>query len=242
MHCHSKPGILVTVGLVAIAAGASYPGRGPFTSGNQLAPPTTPPEAPKAAETPIFAEWIAHGSGCRAKSNMAGDVFMERIAQGAQSQDRYAVRFHLDQLQLSSAGRAPDAPRDFAKECAIRVQLMPPAGKRIKGLRATTSVLSIKSAGTKLTLAGTLKIGLQTLNQRIVVEPVGSIQAGYEAFDLAPGSRAEQAFPQLQCGEPKLGGFDFTWIAERNVKTDDVFVMVSDDKVLEMVVDLEDCP
>lgn len=242
MHCHSKPGILVTLGLVVIAAGASYPGRGPLTSSNQLAPPATQTERQTAVETPIFAEWIAHGSGCRAKSNMAGDVFMERVAQGIQNHDRYAVRFHLDQLQLTSAGRAPDEPRDFAKECAIRVQLMPPAGKRIKGLRAKTSVLSAKSAGTKLTVAGTLKIGAQTLEQRIVIQPSGNTQAGYEEFDLAPGSGPEHAFPQLQCGEPKLGGFDFTWIAERKAMTDGVFVTVSDDKVLEMVVDLEDCP
>lgn len=245
MNCNSRMRILSTIGFVMVVAMASYPHGVRWNSTELLVlsprsaiTPQFPQITPQA---PVFAEWIAHGSGCHAKSNQAGDVVMERIAQRAGVNDVHTVRFHLDQLQLTSAGRDSNAPRDFAIECALRVQVIPPAGKRIKLLRAQTSVVSVKSVGTKLTLAGTLKIGAQTLGQKIDIQPAGQKFAGNVFFDLAPGSEIDQSFPRLACGEPKLGGFDFTWIAERNAMTDEIFVEVSDDKVLEMVAELEDC-
>ena len=241
MHCQLRMFGLSAIGFVALVAAASYPYGTPYDGEYRCVLPTPQEPAPPAPETPIFAEWIAHGSGCHAKSNMTGDVTMERVREQTGKNDIHIVRFHLDQLQLTSARMPPNTPLDFAKECAIRVQVIPPAGKRIKNLLAKTSVVSVKSAGTKLTMAGTLKIGAQTLDQKIVIQPATSPNAGEELFELAPGSTPEQSFPNLNCSEPKLGGFDFTWIAERRASTDQVFVEVSDAKVLEMVVEMEDC-
>jgi hypothetical protein len=245
MNCQLRANSLFAIGLVAAAGATAYPYGTRFESISRFAlpPPMEPllqiPQIPSA--TPIFAEWIAHGSGCRARSNTRGDVTMERVAEVAGQKNIHTVRFHLDQLQLSSARMPPNTPLDFAKECAIRVQVMPPAGKRIKSLFAKTSVVSVKSVGTKLTLAGTLKIGALVLGQRIVIHQATAQQAGEEPFELAPGSTPDQSFPSLNCSEPKLGGFDFTWIAERRATTDHVFVEVSDAKVLELAVELEDC-
>lgn len=245
MFCHVRANSLFAMGFVAAVAVASYPHGASFRSTSRFDMPAPQEPPPKNLQTtpegPIFAEWIAQGSGCHAKSNNTGDVSMERIAGGAGKNDFHMVRFHLDQLQLASARMPPNTPLDFAKECSIRVQVMPPAGKRIKSLRAHTSVVSVKSAGTKLTLAGTLRIGAQVLGQKIVIQQATSEYAGEETFELAPGAAPDQSFPSLHCSEPKLGGFDFTWIAERHETTDKVFVEVSDDKVLEMVVELEDC-
>ena len=119
--------------------------------------------------------------------------------------------------------------------------MIPPAGKRIQSLYAQTSVVSVKSAGTKLTLAGTLKIGVQVLGQEIVIRPAGTAHAGEEAFMLFPGSLPEEAFPVLRCEENKLAGFDFTWIADRQEVSDAVFVEVAGSKILDMVVELDDC-
>lgn len=241
MHRHLRTNGLWAIGFVMAVGAASYPHGMQFASTHRFALPAPQKPTPAPPETPIFAEWIAQGSGCHAKSNKTGDVTMERVPEDPGKNGIHIVRFHLDQLQLTSARMPPKAPLDFAKECAIRVQVIPPAGKRIKNLLAKTSVVSVKSAGTKLTLAGTLKIGVQILGQKIVIQQATSQQAGEEAFELAPGSTPEQSFPGLNCSEPKLGGFDFTWIAERRETTDQVFVEVSDDKVLEMVVEVEDC-
>ena len=242
MHIPLRVANLWRIGIVVVAAAVSYPYGLSRDATN--APETTqlPPSVlPDGGEVPVFAEWIAHGSGCHATSIAAGDVSMERIVYGVTKNDVHVVRFHLDQLQLTSAGRAPNAPLDFAKECAIRVQVIPPAGKRIRALYAQTSVVSVKSAGTKLTLAGTLKIGVQVLGQKIVIQQAGNVDAAEEAFVLFPGSVPEQAFPLLRCEENKLAGFDFTWIAERHNAIDAVFVEVADAKVLDLVAELEEC-
>ncbi len=241
MHCDLGTNRLLALGFVAVVGTVAYPHGRPFDAEYRFALPTPLEPAPVFGETPIFAEWIAQGSGCHAKSDKAGDVTMERLPGPTDKNGIHVVRFHLDQLQLTTARMPLNTPLDFAKECAIRVQVIPPAGKRIKNLFAKTSVVSVKSAGTRLTLAGTLKIGVQTLGQKIVIQQATSPQAGEETFELAPGSTPEQSFPSLSCGEPKLGGFDFTWIAERRVLTDHVFVEVGDAKVLEMVVEVEDC-
>jgi len=230
------------MGVVIVVAAISYPYGSSF---NSIVLPVDPRAArgtvPESGEVPVFAEWIALGSGCHAKSNEAGDVSMERIANTGAKNDVYVVRFHLDQYQLTSAGRPPNEPLNFAKECAIRVQVLPPPGKRIRSLYANTSVVSVKSAGTKLTLAGTLKIGAQTLGQKIVIRQAGTASAAEEAFVLFPGAEPDEVFPALSCEENKLAGFDFTWIAERHDNTDAIFVEVAADKVLDMVAELEDC-
>ncbi len=242
MHGPLRVANPLCVGIVVMAAVASYPYG---SSRDGVTPPVTNQMTSTVladgGELPVFAEWIAHGSGCHATSTAAGDVSMERITTGGPKSDVYVVRFHLDQLQLTTAGRPLNEPLDFAKECAIRIQVIPPAGKRIQSLYAQTSVVSVKAVGTKLTLAGTLKIGAQALGQKIVIRPAGTAHAGEEAFVIFPGSLPEEAFPVLRCEENKLAGFDFTWIAERKEVSDAVFVEVADSKILDMVVELEDC-
>jgi hypothetical protein len=106
-----------------------------------------------SAETlPLVREWFALGSGRRAKSDMPGDVTMDVVAGNSTQSNRHQYTFHLDQFRLTSARRLSDAPVRFAKECAIRLAVQPPKGKRI-GRKliapATPSANDISAAATE---------------------------------------------------------------------------------------------
>ena len=197
---------------------------------------------PSGTDARLFFEWVAHGSGCHAMSSNPGDVAMEILPVQEEGGGVHVARFHLDHYKLASAGRPPEAPLKFARECALRLQVGPPSGKRIKSVKAKTGVVSSKSRDTKLTLAGVLKIGAQTIGEEIVVYEAGADHEHEEnALSLAPGKKPEESFPALECMEKKLVGFDYTWIVERRGRSDEVLVELSGERVLDLIVELEDC-
>lgn len=188
----------------------------------------------------VFREWVAFGSGCRARSGEPGDVTMERRTLRSGGRVIHRARFHLDHYRLTTEDRPDGEPLDFARECAIRVQLVPPPGERIARVTARTRVASTKSESARLTVLGELKLGPASLGRKLVVHGPGEALDGREdVFRLAPG--AEEAFPRLACAQSKLVGFDATWLAERPAAADQVFVELSGDRVLDLDAELSDC-
>lgn len=189
----------------------------------------------------VFRDWIALGSGCRGRFDMDGDVTLERMTVPG-ARDIHRVQLRFARFRLSTAEREPDEPLNFARECAVRIQLGPPPGKRIQRVTARTGVASTKSKGAKLILLGNLELGAVTIGRKLLVyEPGTEHGAKEDSFDLASGSKPEEVLPPLSCGEGKIVGFDYTWIAERKAATDEVSVELSGDQVLELDAELSDC-
>ena len=197
---------------------------------------------PKGANESIFAEWVALGSGCRGQSDGTGNVTAERFIEQEGGKTVYGMRYHLDQYRLTSEGRGPDAPANFARECNIRLQIGPPPGKRIARVLGRTQVVSSKSEGTKLTLLGELIVGGAVVGREVVVLEAGATHGDeVRVFDLVSGAKPEETLPALECAEKTLFGFSYTWLAERQQTSDGVQVTLSGDRILELRAELADC-
>lgn len=251
---------VLLVGAISLLSGAGTPPSTPPPAVVPSAPAPTPPAAAEPSArppepepgpepdgntgeaAPVFREWLAFGSGCRARSTQPGDVTMERFTLDSGSKVVHRARFHLDRYELTTMDRTDEQPLDFARECAVRVQLVPPAGKRIAGVTARTRVVSTKSESTRLTILGELKLGAASIGRKLLVYEAGAEQVAREdVLRLAPGASPEEAMPEVACGAGKLVGFDYTWIAERPAAADEAFVKLSGKRVLDIDAELADC-
>jgi hypothetical protein len=198
--------------------------------------------AAAAAQKPVLNDWFALGSGCRARFDTPGDVTMERLTQDAARPGLYRARFSLPNYTLdSNAVKDPKAEK-FARECAVRLNVNPPEGMRIKAASATTRTRASKSEGTKLTILSELKIGPSTLGTRTDTFEKGSRMDEQESlFDLRAGAKPEEAMPELKCGEAKILAFNYTWMAERATAAETTNVHLGGDRSLEFDVELEPC-
>ena len=172
------------------------------------------------APVAVLNDWFALGSGCRAKEDLPeSDVQRELLPADLTRPNVHRVRFHLERFVFH-----PEGPltQPLARECAIRINVNPPPGMRLSALTARTRVDSTPAEGIQLTLHEELKIGSVSLGDRTTIttrtkeRTAGSPSS--EAVELPSSSDAGSAvlgFPALACAEPKIIGFDFTWLAER---------------------------
>ena len=166
-----------------------------------------------AVTKPVLNDWFALGSGCRAKSDLAGNVRMESLP--GESSDNYRVRFSFSDFALNT-DKVDPSQKKFGRECAIRLNINPPPGKKIVKIRAKTKVSATKESGPALDMLSELKLGTTSLgvSQR-KAEQGERFSMRDEAVDLAAGVGANEQLPQLGCGEPKIIGFDYSWIVTR---------------------------
>jgi len=230
--------LILTVGLMVVQF-ASKPGS---VSNAAPAEQEPNPSQPLSGRTSIFSDWVALGSGCRAKPGEAGDVTMEsKVSQGDGS-ETFAMTFQLDQFHLARNEEPSAPPLAFARECSIRIRFGPPQGKRIQRISARTEVVSNKSRAGKLTLLSQLSLGAVTVAREVVVHEPGRAHQGLEhTFDLSPTAETEVALRAVSCSEGKIIGFDYTWLAEPETATDDVSVRLSGDRILVVDVELASC-
>ena len=169
-----------------------------------------------AATKPVLNDWFALGSGCRAKSNLPGNVSMETLMDDTKGGDTYRVRFHLNDFALNGEA-SEQSPKKFGRECAIRLNINPPQGKKLVRLRALTKVSAGKESGPSLDILSELKLGSASLGvvQR-KLDHSASVAAREEVIDLRAGEGAGEPLPQLGCAEPKIVGFDYSWIGTRD--------------------------
>jgi hypothetical protein len=194
-----------------------------------------------SSESSKMNEWFALGSGCRAKFDIPGDVTMEDLGESKNLPGYKHLRFKINNLVLDqSAQKSMD--RDFGRECAIRLKVEPGNGLRIADVVADTALNISKSRAMKLTVASDLKLGQASLqNSRSDFESNVKVLDLPKKISLKPTAASEDLLKNLQCGEPKIIGFDYTFIASTKKPANNLEVKLDGDKTLDLHVKLEKC-
>lgn len=195
-----------------------------------------------AVTKPVLNDWFALGSGCRARSDLPGNVRMESVVAGATTTDTYQAKFIFKDFALT-ADVAPPSLMKFGRECAVRLNINPPAGKKIVGLKAVTRVAASKEPGPELDILAELKLGSMSLgNAQSKLGDTSRVRHREEIIELQADATSKAAFPQLGCGEPKIIGFDYSWIVTRKPdKRSAVRVELGKEKTLLIEARLADC-
>jgi hypothetical protein len=195
-----------------------------------------------ATSKPVLNDWFALGSGCRAKSDLPGNVKMEGVPVNAGTPDTYQARFFLRDFALNSDA-IKTASKKFGRECAVRLNINPPPGKKIVGLKAVTSLMATKETGPELDLLAELKLGSVSLGQsQARFGESARVRQREEKIELLAGIDSKIPLPQLGCGEPKIIGFDYSWIATRAEMGDpQMRIELAKDKTLLIEAKLADC-
>lgn len=198
--------------------------------------------AAMAVTKPVLNDWFALGSGCRAKSDLPGNVKMESLPTDPAHPNVHRVKFTLTGFELKGDTADKRVPQ-FARECAVRLNINPPAGKKLVELRAKTAVAAGKDVGASLDLLAELKLGsvsLGTVRKTLDANARTAVQE--EGVDLAAGAKSGAALPTLGCGEAKIIGFDYSWIARREKQElSSLSVELSGDKSLVIEATLAEC-
>ena len=199
-------------------------------------------KASYGASKSVLNDWFALGSGCRAKSDLPGNVRMEGIPAEAGVPDRYKVKFVFSDFTLRGERVDPGVEK-FGRECAVRLNINPPEGKRIVGIRARTKVIAAKDVGPSLDILSELKLGAVSLGKvQRRLDSAARVSVHEDIVDIEAGEGATDPLPQLGCGEPKIIGFDYSWVATR-AKNQKIFMTVDLSREKSLVIDaiLSDC-
>lgn len=195
-----------------------------------------------ASGKPVLNDWFALGSGCRARSDLIGDVEMKLQPDRDNPQRIYAAKFFLKNLRFDEVHKSTNATR-FGLECAIRLNINPPPGKKIVSLHAQTKMAVAKNLGYELDLLAELKLGPISLGQKTRKFGVADVQDSklYKVL-LSAGKNSATELPQLGCGEPKIIGFDYSWIVSQSQTGNKIgAVELAGDQSLLIEAALEDC-
>lgn len=201
-----------------------------------------------SVQASLFAEWFAVGSGCRATRETAGDVEFEPLGILDGKPNAIRGRFLLKNYTLSSPPANPATSIAFARECNMRVKVLPPAGKRVRGVSAAATWKYGKDSPVRLQLQNTLYMDTTLVSAVFDEIPAGETLQGREKEVVLSNGRfinvPEQ--PPLQkpyeCGAPVVFGTDFTIIAHRKEKADKAEVTLAGRvRGVDFSVELEDC-
>ncbi len=195
-----------------------------------------------ASERPVLNDWFALGSGCRARSDLPGNVDMKRLSETARSKGVYTAKFQFNNFRIEDE-RFPEKLKQVGRECAVRLNINPPQGKRIIAIRAQTTVSVNKSPGHSLDLLAELKLGAESLgrdSQKIGTSDTR--KSSIRPIRLEAGQGYSTPLPQLGCGEPKIIGFDYSWIVSRGQGSSiAATVDLGGEKALVIEAELGDC-
>lgn len=189
-------------------------------------------------------DWTAAGSGCRARKNKAGDVsFVDNTLVPASSSNISLLKFKLPKYGLTSPPENPATSLTFARECALRVVAQPPKNFRIRSVAARTPVQYSKSAKTALKMQYMLRLDGEIVAHSLTeIEKGEAIQNREENTVLTGEQNLAENFGDIgTCGTPQMLGFDYTFIAARTGADDSAKITLSDEKLLELAVELEPC-
>lgn len=195
-----------------------------------------------ASDRPVLNDWFALGSGCRARSDLPGNVEMKRLPDTGRSKGIYSAKFHFNNFSVLD-DRFPEKLKHYGRECAVRLNINPPQGKRILSIRANTAVSVTKNPGHSLDLLAELKLGAESLgrdSQRIGVNDTRKLAVRTIRFEAGQGTSTP--LPPLGCGEPKIIGFDYSWIVSRGQGSSiAATVELGHEKALLIEAELGDC-
>lgn len=188
-------------------------------------------------------DWTSLGSGCKGQQSVeGGDVAFKLNPWVQPSLNRYQLRFNFSRLKLQSP-----VPKDqgktnleFARDCAIRVALNPPKGKRIVDVEAVATYKLSKELRSEMKTMAQLTLGMTTLaTTKMEFPATESFKDAQQELRLVPQKTAGD-MAAVRCGQSKLLGVDLLFYINRpdeKAKVD----MTLQDHVMDVVVDLEDC-
>lgn len=193
----------------------------------------------------LIYDWSALGSGCRGGiKERKGNVTLAVTPHIPPGADRYRLRFALNKFRLESPVPKDQGPTnlEFARDCAIRVAVNPPAGKRIQNVEAYATYSLTKPLNTDMRILAGLTIGMDNLGMvRMDFTRSEKFSNLIKDLRLAPGPSQENQMPETKCGQAKLVGLDLLFYVNRPDNTAVVEMTLADNKVVDMMVDLEDC-
>ena len=204
-----------------------------------------------ASSNQTFGEWFAAGSGCRATHKSPGNVtFTALSGSGSAAAEENIIRgkFNLKDYSLVSPPENIKTSIAFARECSLRIQVTPPANRRVKSVSARSVLVASKEGPVKLQVQNTLHMDTTMVGGWLTEFQQGEVIANrdFEVI-LNPGTwrGIEQRpieIPKYACGKMMVFGSDLTIIAHRKNKADKASVVIGgDDRSLEFAVELEDC-
>ncbi|NBO39658.1 hypothetical protein EBU99_13860 [bacterium] len=222
------------VSLIALCALAAAISSGAFAQANS------------SNNTPLtIKDWTAAGSGCRARMSQSGDVQLTgmRTTNTTNGSKLVILNFSLPNYQLVSPPQNPATSITFAKECALRVVADPLGHARIKSIAARTPVVFSKDEKTGLTMQYILKLDGHIVAQSLSEQDAGRAIRNQEDKVVLSGLpvREENEISANSCGSRQMLGFDYTFIAARSKISDSAQVGLSENKQLELAVELEPC-
>ena len=187
-----------------------------------------------------LAQWFALGSGCRAKFDIPGDVIREDLPANPNYPGYQHIRFSIKQMALRGVSQVA-AGRDFARECAIRLKVEPDSSQKISGIIAETKIAVSKPKGVSIVTSSELKLGQATLDlkrESVVLEA----DLKNAPYDIRLITKNHAEIEGLKCGEPKIAGFDYTWIASTSLPSPkELEVSLSGDRALDFYVKFDTC-
>lgn len=194
--------------------------------------------APRAPPQLEIRDWMAVGSGCRARRAEPGDVRI--ILRDPQEERRIQVLVELPGYGLEGDRPAAPGAADFARECAIRLAVHPAPGKRIKSFAASAAFRVRKDGEAKVRLRSRLLVGDATLDRR--EEWIAGGETAAERDVSLPGERArrEGFFRRLACERPKVVGFDLSATVFRESAHPAVSVGLAGHRA-SLTLEIEDC-
>jgi hypothetical protein len=140
---------------------------------------------------------------------------MEGVPAASGTPDVHKSRFVFTDFALKGESLDPSLKK-FGRECAVRLNVNPPAGKRIVGIRARTRVVAAKETGPALDILSELKLGATSLGKvQRKLDSSARVTSREDFVDIEAGIGTSEPLPQLGCGEPKIIGFDYSWVATR---------------------------
>jgi hypothetical protein len=242
---------LSVVPLAALAAGLSSYGTARASDGAAIhSASAEEPAEQRQEEEALFGRWMAAGSGCRADSvdkTVKNDVQLVSAEYNPQDPKFIKVTFSLPDFRLRPLEQKPGKPQvsgvNYARECALRFNLNPPEGKKIKSASAETEIEVSKDKDVKLFVAGSLKLGATTLTQQQTQFPnAESFRFRRHPLLLVPGKNPTDEVPQVDCGEKKIVGVDLTLLTNKPVESNLAEARVFGNGNVTINIELEDCP
>ena len=186
-------------------------------------------------------DWMAAGSGCRARMNQDGNIHMNVVRD---DKDLTTYHFYFDISGYSLDGTQPiNAERPtFARECAFRVAAYPANRWRISNMEVTTDFIVSKSVGSTAELYTKLLTGSAPLGEWSQV--LGKTEQAIKqpiSVSLRPNDRGLAHLSSIECEQPKVLGADISLVNRRESFEQKVNIAANQVGTLKLSVKLSPC-
>lgn len=173
-----------------------------------------------------------------------GNVSFSLKAPGYSPPNRSQMRFVMEKFKLESPVPKEQGRTnlEFARDCAIRIAIKPPKGKRVRYVEAQTGFEFSKPQNSEMAAFAQLTLGLDTLsNVQMDFKKDELITRIEKPLRLAPGRFVENGMPETKCGQSKLLGLDLLFYVKRPDDSAKINMGLTGEKAVDVVVELVDC-